>query len=71
MLLFNFMLMLPILMTADKIFARLVRVIDREDDTPPFFVLKFSINSMFFSIVFFVIAGVVLEGKTYIYTQVT
>ena len=64
--------MLPILMTADKIFARLVSVIDSEDDNPPiFFVLKFSINSMFFSIVFFVIAGVVLEGKTYIYTQVT
>jgi len=54
MLLFNFMLVLPIIGTADKIFAKL-----------------FSINSAFFAIVFFIYAGVVLKGKTYVYDYVT
>lgn len=54
MLLFNFILVLPIIGTADKIFAKL-----------------FSINSAFFAIVFFIYAGIVLQGKTYIYNYVT
>lgn len=65
MLLFNFMLVLPIIGTADKIFAKLVR------GHIKILLMQFSINSAFFAIVFFIYAAIVLQGKTYIYNYVS